>query len=216
MDRDYEPPTLRNSAFNCPHCDAYAEHKWSNLVAGNWGMTLDEWAVGLCMRCGSRTVWLEKKLIYPSARAAPSPNADLPHEIANDYEEASSILGLSPRGSAALLRLCVQKLCRHLGEKGKNINDDIASLVRKGLPASVQQALDVVRVTGNEAVHPGQLDLSDDQETVGALFRLVNFITAKMISEPKEIEALYNGLPEAKRKEIERRDAAKGTPPTPP
>jgi hypothetical protein len=34
----------------------------------------------------------------------------------------------------------------HLGGSGQNINDDIAFLVRKGLPDLVQQSLDVVRV----------------------------------------------------------------------
>ena len=60
-----------------------------------------------------------------------------------------------------------------LGEKGKKIDDDIASLVRKGLEPDIQQALDVVRVTGNNAVHPGQIILEDDKATAVALFELV-------------------------------------------
>ena len=40
--------------------------------------------------------------------------------------------------------------CGHLGESGKNINDDIAALVKKGLNLMIQQSLDVVRVIGNE------------------------------------------------------------------
>ena len=67
----------------------------------------------------------------------------------------------------------------------------LKSLVEKGLPLRLQQALDAVRVIGHAAVHPGEMDLKDDQETAGALFGLVNFIVEKMIAEPKEVERLY-------------------------
>jgi Domain of unknown function (DUF4145) len=134
------------------------------------------------------------------------PNPDLPESVRRDYDEASTILDLSPRGAAALLRLGIQVLCRHLGEKGKNINDDIASLVRKGLDERVQQSLDVVRVVGNNAVHPGQVDLRDDRATAERLFGLVNLIAEIMISRPKHVKEMYESLPEDARKAIEKRD----------
>jgi hypothetical protein len=135
------------------------------------------------------------------------PNLDLSDEIKSDYEEARSILSRSPRGAAALLRLAIQKLCKELGERGENINDDIKSLVRKGLPVQVQQALDAVRVIGNEAVHPGQIAISDNPAIAATLFRLVNFIAEKMISEPKAIEELYGSLPPERLAVIQRRDS---------
>src|SRR5688572_10249423 len=85
------------------------------------------------------------------------------------------------------LRLAIKKLCAELGETGKNINDDIASLEKKGLDKRVQQALDIVRVIGNDAVHPGQIDLRDDRDTATKLFGLVNLIAEKMITEPKHV-----------------------------
>lgn len=159
-----------------------------------------------CFNCKNVAVWVHANLIFPAAAEGPTPNSDLPDDILRDFSEARSILAQSPRGAAALLRLAVQKLCGHLGEKGKNIDDDIASLVKKGLDPLVQQSLDVVRVIGNEAVHPGTIDLRDDQATALRLFDLVNIIAQQMISHPKSVKEMYAKLPDAKRKAIDARD----------
>jgi hypothetical protein len=94
----------------------------------------------------------------------------------------------------------------HLGEKGANINDDIKSLVSKGLPIAVQQSLDYCRVVGNNAVHPGEIDINDSPEIAQHLFAMINFIVEDRISRPKEIQKLYHSLPEAAREAIEKRD----------
>ncbi len=139
----------------------------------------------------------------------PSPNTDLREDIKLDFEEARATANISPRGAAALLRLCVQKLCEQLGQAGKNIDTDIANLVTAGLPVEVQQALDVVRVVGNNAVHPGQLDVKDDRETVEALFGLVNLIADRMITQKKQLAALYEKLPQGAKDAIAKRDENK-------
>jgi Domain of unknown function (DUF4145) len=130
----------------------------------------------------------------------------MPEEVKLDYQEASSILSRSPRGAAALVRLAIQKLCKSLGESGENLNADIASLVKKGLPVTVQQALDSVRVIGNNAVHPGQIDLRDDPAMATGLFELTNIICDYMISQPKRVAAIYEKLPENLRQAIQKRD----------
>lgn len=162
--------------------------------------------VSLCYHCKKVAVWVHDNLVFPHVKQGVLPNQDLPANIINDFEEARSIVGLSPRGAAALLRLCIQKLCAFLGEKGKNIDEDIASLVKKGLNPLVQKSLDIVRVIGNEAVHPGVIDLNDDRDTANKLFDLVNSITDQMVSHPKSVQELYGKLPELKRKAIEERN----------
>lgn len=102
-----------------------------------------------CYSCDKYALWHGDALIYPKTKFEVAPNEDLDPEIKDDFNEAASILDASPRGAAALLRLALQKLLKQLNEKGENINDDIGSLVKKGLDVRIQQALDLVRVIGN-------------------------------------------------------------------
>jgi len=167
--------------------------------------------IGRCAHCKDRVVWFvngnQSYMLWPFGVAnAPLPHDDMPDEVKADYVEARSICALSPRGAAALLRLSIQKLCRVLGNSGRDLNTDIGLLVRAGLPVAIQKALDVVRVTGNNAVHPGEMNLDDNPETVTVLFGLINLIIDNRIAEPKRIDALYKTLPDGARKAIEERD----------
>ena len=82
----------------------------------------------------------------PNLSAIPIPAVDMHEEVIGDYNEARAIFGSSPRSSAALLRLSLEKLLTNLGEPGKSLNQNIVALVEKGLPTTIQQALDIVRV----------------------------------------------------------------------
>jgi len=179
----------------------------------NYGSNIENLHVSVCAECQRVALWRMDSLLYPSDREGSPPNDDLNADIRHDIEEARSIVRFSPRGAASLLRLALQKLCIQLGEDGKNIDADIGSLVKKGLDPLVQQSLDIVRVVGNEAVHPGTLDLRDDRDTALHLIDLINEIAAQLITRKKRIETLYGRLPEAKRLAIAARDA--NVPPKP-
>lgn len=162
-----------------------------------------------CFNCRKISIWIYDKLMYPVVGNVVPANSDMSEDIRRDYEEAGSILNQSPRGAAALLRLAIQKLCKELGQPGENINEDIKSLVAAGLDARVQQSLDAVRVIGNSAVHPGKIDIRDDRATAEALFKLLNLIVDKTISEPKHIKEIYESLPQNLREAIVKRDTPK-------
>ena len=212
MKGKYISPKLELKAFNCPHCHVFTHQDWFYLQAGEtsegYGNQLEDkrFRVSYCERCGQNTIWHGEKIIFPNNSLVEPANIDMPQDIIDDYNEAASVFNLSPRSSSALLRLAIQKICKHLGEKGQNINIDIKNLVSKGLPPKVQKSLDSVRVIGNESVHPGVLNLNDNRDVASQLFKLVNFIVTKMLSEPKEIDEIYNGLPENKLKGIKDRD----------
>lgn len=203
----HTPPYKDGQAFNCPHCRAYAKQEWSDQLNGNrsriYGLKTAQ-----CSNCDQYSVWWNGTVVYPATSTVESPSNDLPLDVRTDYEEAAQIVTQSPRSAAALLRLAIQKLCVTLGGTGKNLNSDIAQLVKDGLPKKIQKMLDTVRVVGNHAVHPGEINLEDGQpQTAEALFRLVNIIAEKMIADPREIDALYESLPEKDKEQIAKRDS---------
>jgi len=204
----YIAPKVFASPFTCPHCGAIAQQTWWGI---HWeGSKFGDIArnairIGTCTQCSKHTMWIGEQMYYPDTGTAPFPNPEMPDSVRSLYFESASIASKSPRGAAALLRLAVQLLCKELGEKGININDDIKNLVAKGLPDIVQKSLDIVRVTGNEAVHPGQID-TDDPEVVAKLFDLVNIIVEYMIALPKRVTGLYSGLPSGALTSIKKRD----------
>lgn len=208
MKIEYFPPKHMSSAFNCPHCNVFSEQSWNvpKSIGDRYPVINSDLTESRCGHCTKSSYWVGDRMIYPIATSAPRPHPDMPESLTEDFNEARNIVNQSPRGAAALLRLCLQKLMVELGESGKDINKDIGSLVSKGLPEEVQQALDIVRVIGNESVHPGELDIRDDHETAIQLFDLINFIIEERIARKKRIGALFARLPEGKRQGIEARD----------
>jgi len=204
---EYVPPEVDKSAFHCPHCNVYAHQQWGNAHHYAVGQqVIPGMRVNLCFHCHSLSIWLNGSMLYPAVSNAPLPHSEMPEEVKVDYDEARKVFRDSPRSAAALLRLAIQKLCKELGQKGENLNADIGKLVEQGLPIQIQRSLDIVRVVGNNQVHPGTLDVRDDPTIATTLFDLVNVIVEDRISRPKEIEALYHKLPETSRKQIEERD----------
>jgi len=160
-----------------------------------------------CRECQEVTVWKHDEILYPKTNDAPPVNPDTPSDVKEYYAEAAAIFGISSRGSAALLRLAIQALLVELGGRGKDINDDIARLSKNGIDSTVIQALDILRVVGNNAVHPGQIDFKDDRGIAMSLFLLFNMIVDKTISEQKRLNELYDMLPEGARLAIDRRNS---------
>ena len=203
----FKQPVHQATAFNCPYCKAYSKMVWND--ARTYNMVVEWIEFAQCTHCGKYSIWYEEELIYPEELTVDSPSKDLPAQVKKVYLEAASIVSKSPRGASALLRLAIQKLCDELVEGDQNLNTKIGILVKQGLNKKVQQALDVVRVVGNDAVHPGVIDLNDKPDVAAQLFKLVNIISDQMISEPKEIDEMYESLPQEKKQQVEKRDNKK-------
>lgn len=216
MAKNYVAPDYKKESFTCPHCGTLSlMHYKTASFQGCWAISLKEEInvvgdsrlyIAICQNCKKKNIWLDGNYIYPDI-APESANTDMPEPVKQLYNEAGQIYNKSPRAACALLRLAIDRLCNSLGETDKDINKNIGALVKKGLPQSVQKALDVVRVVGNKADHPGQISFDvDDKGTAVMLMRLLNIIVERMISEPNEIDLLYQGLPESVKASIENRD----------
>ena len=158
-----------------------------------------------CDSCQDIAIWMQDRMVYPSSGPAGIASSDTPASVKSLYEEASAVFTTSARSSAALLRLALQVLLKELGEEGENINDDINKLFENGLSASLTKVMHSVRIIGNESVHPGEISVDDDPDIAEALFGLIDQIIDQLITQPRLREALWEKLPETKRKPVEDR-----------
>lgn len=189
---------------------------WTQLRRSSMQMS-PIWAAS-CAACKNASYWLSDwdpyeqnagRLIEPRTSPAPMPHPKMPEAVRAEYEEATRVAGTSPRSSAALLRLAIQRLCIELGLPGEHLNEDIGELVKRGLPERVTRALDAVRVIGNNAVHPGRMSSEDVAAVSAKLFKILNLIVEYVIAAPAEVDDLFDDLPEGAKSQIERRDGKK-------
>ncbi len=217
---NYVLPAFKLSAYHCPVCGTFAHMEWDRLYTAHEESTL--FYVAKCAHCHDINLWRVTKftttpfgrddqmaeLTFPDNGVAELTDKDMPSDVKVDYDEAARIFSKSPRGAAALLRLGLQKLCKNLGQPGKNINADIRALAADNiLPPMVIKVADTVRIAGNNAVHPGEMSDEDFDHIASKMFSLLNFIVRKGIAEPKELEALYQSTPDGPRQDAEAKDA---------
>lgn len=232
MNDNHVPPSYGKNRFNCPFCNAFAHQKWYSIEKNNINelfvltgipnardkdigtdneldglSTLNCVALSTCASCNSYSIWKKGKLINPLVSSAPLAHPDMPNDVKKLYDEAREISSISPMASAALLRLALEKLLPQIGARKAKIDNMIGQLVADGLPKRVEQALDSLRVIGNEAVHPGTIDLNDSREVAFALFKILNYVVDQMITQFKEFDEIYDLIPENKRQGIEARNA---------
>ena len=216
MASNYIAPDFKKNSFTCPHCGTLSLMHYHTISYQGYTMVSSKSGidnhgdcsihVATCQNCKKKTIWVDNVYVYPDI-VAEEANLDMPESVKQLYNEAGSIYSKSPRAACALLRLAIERLCNELGETDRDISKNIGALVDKGLPKFVQQALDVVRVVGNKAVHPGQIEFDvDDKGTATMLMHLINVIVTWMITEQNKIDSLYQGLPESVKKSIENRD----------
>lgn len=204
MSKHY-PPIFKEQQFNCVHCGVYAKQNWNQLRTPQY---LVNYYICKCIHCNKESLWKDETetILDPMATIYLPAHEDMPEEIKSLYNEALSVVDLSPKSAGALLRLAIQHLMPLIGVNTGKLDKDIAKLVSEGLNEQVQQALDYCRVIGNNAVHPNEINLDDTPDMVHTMFEMINFIIEEKIAKPNRIKEIFKKLPLGAIASIEKRD----------
>ena len=96
------------------------------------------------------------KLIRPEVATRNPVPTSVPEHIKSDYIEASAVLSISTKASAALSRRCLQVVLREAAKvKHADLFYEIQEVLdRKDLPTHISESIDAVRNIGNFGTHP--------------------------------------------------------------
>lgn len=141
-------------------------------------------------------------VIYPIGASRPV-EPEVPEKFRKDFVEASTIVKLSPKASAALSRRILQAVLHdHFNIKERDLSKEIEKFISSvDMPSYLKETIDVVRQIGNFAAHPmksqstGQIvdvEPGEAEWLLDALEALFDFAFV----QPKRLEAKRNKLNE--------------------
>ena len=212
-------PELLKPNFKCLHCQIVTQHEWRNLesksIARNkmggikhyTGFSdLEVFKISICYNCRGIAMWQNETIISPNTSHQPSAHPDMLEHIKPIYEEAASISRASSRASCALMRYALEELIKSMGYKD-GLYNDIGKMYQEGLiDDNIKDSLDIVRLTGNDALHSNQIDM-DDQTNVDYMFELINEIVESLISSPKRRKSMLEKFGQNPLDSIKKRDS---------
>jgi hypothetical protein len=165
--------------MKCPHCSVGVSVYFEEIFAypdGNHDKTgsgLDI-AWDFCPECAGLLIRLRKgkyikdgqysgslktveqeQIVYPPYSTRPV-EPEVPERYRNDYLEASAILNISPKASAALSRRLLQHILREVFSiSHRNLSVEIEEFIKQpDVPSYLSGAVDAIRNIGNFAAHP--------------------------------------------------------------
>lgn len=156
--------------MKCPHCNVEIHESYSVDWLNNgkpiggyiWyarSMTCPskscEKAIITLMTDREKTNVIPEFLAFPRVASRPSAPQEVPVNLQSDFNEASIVLPLSAKASAALSRRCLQGLLHAQGFTNHLLAQAIQAALDSGkLPGPVADNLDAIRNIGNYAAHP--------------------------------------------------------------
>lgn len=180
IDKEGHHPVKANSStvnieyFICPNCD-----------------NISLFATGI-----GENIKFPKQQVLPLSSAKQYPEY-VPFQIRQDYQEAYSILELSPKASATLSRRCIQGMIHdrwHIVLK--NLNQEISALKDK-IDPTLWSAIDALRQLGNIGAHMEKdinVIVDIDSDEAHKLLALVEILIKDWYIVPHEREELLSSI----------------------
>ena len=142
-------------------------------------------------------------MIYPIDSNVSKPNGDMPDNVKSVYYEAKSVLNISPKSACALLRLALEMLLNELDIGGRTLNDKINNYCNDfDSNNRLIKAFHLLRIVGNEAVHPGVIDINDNEDIARAMFEILNEIVDETITKKDKMDAIFEYITKEKTNSI--------------
>lgn len=189
---------FRPSSFS----DNYFFHTESNVPVDDSYLELTFYR---CPNCNQVTITAKgigesvkdvDMLIHPNSLARQFPDY-IPEAIRQDYEEAYSIVSLSPKASATLSRRCLQGMIRNFWEiKESNLSKAIEKLEGK-IPAAQWKVIDGIRRIGNIGAHMEKdinLIVDIDTDEARKLLKLIELLMEQWYINRHDQEQLYSDI----------------------
>lgn len=165
---------LKITFYKCPNCNQHT------IFAKGIGKDIED--VNLPIR--------------PLSSAKQFPNY-IPETIRNDYEEACSIINLSPKASATLSRRCLQGMIHDFWDiKLKNLNQEITALKDK-IPIDLWQSIDALRELGNIGAHMEKdtdVIVDIDPNEAEFLIKLIELLMKEWYINREERKQLFSNI----------------------
>lgn len=134
--------------------------------------------------------------IYPNSLAKQFPKY-IPKSIRDDYEEAYSIVNLSPKASATLSRRCLQGMIRDFWNIHKKRLIDEINELQSLIPVTQWEAINALRKIGNIGAHMEQdvntiVDVDSDEAE--KLLKLIELLMDKWYIARHDEELLLSDI----------------------
>lgn len=205
---DYERSTVRDRrgylliSGNCPSCQGL-------IVVLSRGVLRDRYLGDEVIGGGEMIAPIlsgdpESEIIYPHFVPL-KVSSEVPETYRKDFQEASAIVSVSSKASAAMSRRLLERLLSEIFNlQEKNLDKKIESFLQRGdVPSILAEYIDAIRVIGNLAAHPtkntntGEIVDVEPQEAewlLEVLDRLFDFAFVQPLKDQKSKENLKNLL----------------------
>lgn len=166
----------------------------------------------------------EQKIVYPqqvNSMQVPAPSKYMPEDVQSMYNEAASVFDISPRSSAALIRLALELLLKKylVNDGKKHPLSEMIGMLSPHAPSLVTEFMDLIREKGNGEVHPeldkieleklrhkwGDITREPDKDEILYLFKYINFI-CELLGLRDKADKDFESIPKDKRNNIARRN----------